>query len=83
MSDDPKASKPGKIWDRPGMVQGGSQYDLAANVLVGLALGWGAQKLWPGLKPWGYAGGIVLGTVSGFYQMFKAQQRSAQPKKRG
>ena len=83
MSDDPKAPKPGKVWDRPGMVQGGSQYDLAANVLVGLALGWGAQKLWPGIKPWGYAGGIVLGAASGFYQMFKAQQRSAKPKKQG
>jgi F0F1-type ATP synthase assembly protein I len=65
------------------MVQGGQQYDLAANVLVGVALGWGAQKLWPGLKPWGYAVGIVLGTVSGFYQMFKAQQRNAKPKKQG
>ena len=83
MSGAPEPPKGGKIWNRPGMVQGGAHYDLAANVLVGLGLGWGLQKLWPGIKPWGYAGGIVLGTASGFYQMFKAQQRSAKPKKQG
>ena len=83
MSEGPPPPKRGKVWERPGLVQGGAHYDLAANVLVGLALGWGAQKLWPGLKPWGYAGGIVLGSISGFYQLFKAQQRSAKQKKQG
>lgn len=50
-------------------------YDLAANVLVGFGLGWLAQHFFPGIKPWGLALGIVLGAVSGFYQLFKAQGR--------
>ena len=51
--------------------EAGAGIDLAANVFVGLALGWLAQKFVPGLKPWGYVGGLVLGAVSGFYQLFK------------
>jgi F0F1-type ATP synthase assembly protein I len=47
--------------------------EMAANVIVGLALGWGAEKLWPSIKPWGMACGLILGTVSGFYQLFKLE----------
>jgi len=51
-------------------------YDLLANVLVGLGLGWLAQHFLPGIKPWGYVGGILLGSLSGFYQLFKTQNRT-------
>ncbi len=55
---------------------GASGYDLAANVLVGFGLGWLLQRHFSGLKPWGVVGGIVLGAVSGFYQLFKTSGRS-------
>jgi F0F1-type ATP synthase assembly protein I len=47
--------------------------DMAANVLVGVGLGWLAEKAWPGIHPYGLAGGVVLGTVSGFYQLVKRE----------
>ena len=49
---------------------GGSE--IAGNVIAGLALGWLAQYFFPGIKPWGYAVGILLGAASGFYQVIKA-----------
>jgi F0F1-type ATP synthase assembly protein I len=57
----------------PGRNAGAQGYDLAANVLVGFGLGWLAQHFFSGIKPWGLGGGIVLGSASGFYQLFKSQ----------
>ena len=51
--------------------EAGAGMDLAANVFVGLALGWLLQKFVPSAHPWGYVGGLILGAVSGFYQLFK------------
>ena len=46
---------------------------LVANIIVGLAIGYGFQWQWPQSKPWGLLGGLVLGIVSGFYQLFKRE----------
>jgi F0F1-type ATP synthase assembly protein I len=81
VSQGPAPRRPGQAWQRVSSREAGAGYDLAANIFVGLALGWGAQKLWPGLTPWGYAGGILLGSLSGFYQLFKSQNRGAGQKK--
>ena len=77
----PGENKPGAAWRGLGDRDAGSGYDLAANIIVGLGLGWLAQLFWPGLRPWGYGGGIILGTCSGFYQIFKSQQRASAQKK--
>lgn len=62
------------VWERVNVgSEASAGYDLAGNIIVGLGLGWLAQHFFPGLKPWGYAGGILLGSVSGFYQLFKLQ----------
>jgi F0F1-type ATP synthase assembly protein I len=72
-SDKPK--RIGSVWQRASSGREASAgYDIAANILVGLGLGWLLQRFFPGLKPWGYAGGIILGAISGFYQLFKTQQ---------
>jgi len=66
---------------------GGNQ--LAGNIIVGLGLGWLAQHYFPGIAPWGLAGGIILGAISGFYQVlkgsgafesFKAKDKDTEPK---
>ena len=72
------APKPGPptVWDRVAPRSAAAEgYDLAANVLVGFGLGWLVQHFFPGIRPWGLVGGLVLGSVSGFYQLFKAQGR--------
>jgi len=75
--------KPGKIWQRVRPNQASVGYDLVANIILGFGLGWGAQWLWPGIKPWGYFFGVLLGAVSGFYQLFKLQNRDDSQKKAG
>lgn len=68
--------KPPRIWQRAAMGREASAgYDLAANIIVGLGLGWLAQRFFPGIRPWGYAGGIILGSISGFYQLFRLQSK--------
>jgi F0F1-type ATP synthase assembly protein I len=72
------------VWDRASVGREASAgYDLAANIIVGLGLGWLAQRFWPGIAPWGYVGGILLGSASGFYQLFKNQSRPKPPTKAG
>ncbi|MFH0794926.1 MAG: AtpZ/AtpI family protein [bacterium] len=38
---------------------------MVAAPLVGAALGWGAQKLWPSISPWGIVAGVAVGFASG------------------
>jgi hypothetical protein len=59
----------------------GAGYDLVGNIVVGLGLVWIARKIWPELSVKAYGFGVVLGAVSGFYQLFKSQQRESQKKK--
>lgn len=60
----------------------GAGYDLVGNIVVGLGLVWIARKIWPGISVKAYGFGVVLGAVSGFYQLFKMQQRASKaPKK--
>lgn len=54
----------------PGLA-GGSE--IAGNVIAGLGLGWLLEYFFPGVHPWGLAGGIVLGSVSGFYHLLKRE----------
>lgn len=81
MSPGAPDKRPSSIWTR---AQAGREaaagYDLAANVMVGLGLGWLAQRFWPGLHPWGYVGGLLLGAASGFYQLFKQHGRPKRPR---
>lgn len=44
---------------------------MAASVLVGVGLGWLAEKKWPQISPWGLAAGVLLGAASGFWELFK------------
>jgi F0F1-type ATP synthase assembly protein I len=55
--------------------------DMAANVLVGLGLGYLLERFWPQIKPFGLAGGLVLGAVSGFYQLFMREEQRRKKKK--
>lgn len=76
MTEPAPKPRPATVWDRMSTGNGAAVgYDLAANVLVGFGLGWLAQHFFAGIRPWGLAGGIVLGSASGFYQLFKAQSR--------
>jgi F0F1-type ATP synthase assembly protein I len=76
----PPVRRPGALWQRTAAGKEASAgYDLAGNILVGLGLGWVAQHYFPGLSPWGYGVGIVLGSISGFYQLFRTQQRPKSP----
>lgn len=77
----PVEGKPGSAWRGLSNRDAGTGYDLVANIIVGLGLGWLAQWFWPAVRPWGYGAGIILGTFSGFYQIFKRQQRATAPKK--
>jgi F0F1-type ATP synthase assembly protein I len=58
----------------------GAGYDLVANILVGLGLVWVARYFWPGLPKSLYGLGVVLGAISGFYQLFKSQPKAGPPK---
>lgn len=42
------------------------------NIVVGLGMGWFIEHYWPQSHPWGYAGGVGLGLISGFWQLLKA-----------
>ena len=53
----------------------GAGYDLVGNIVVGLGLVWIVRYFFPGVPKAWYAAGVVLGAVSGFYQLFKAQGR--------
>ncbi len=48
-----------------------SGYELPANILVGVFLGWVIQRYWPAAKPLGIFVGTLLGTVSGIWQIYK------------
>lgn len=77
----PPKRRPAVLWNRVAVGREASAgYDLAANIIFGLGLGWVAQRFWPEIKPWGYAAGILLGSISGFYQLFKLQNRPQAPK---
>jgi hypothetical protein len=79
VSEAPKR-KPGGVWDRAAMGREASAgYDLAANIFVCLFLAWALKRwFWPEMPKLGYAIAIILGSISGFYQLFKSQSR---PKK--
>jgi hypothetical protein len=42
---------------------------------VGLGLVWLARWIWPSLPKASYGAGVVLGAISGFYQLFKTQSK--------
>ena len=63
---------------------------IIGNLVVGLLIGYGIEWVWPQSKPWGMVAGLLLGIVSGFYQVFKREaqitrrwkeRRAAQKKK--
>ena len=76
--------KPGRLVEKARLAstEGGAGTDLAANVFVGVFLGWLAQKAWPEIDPYGMAGGVVLGSISGFYQLFKRERLRAEREKK-
>jgi ATP synthase protein I len=47
---------------------------LTANILVGLALGYAADR-WGGTAPWGVIVGIILGTTSAFISLYRILQK--------
>ncbi len=50
-------------------------YDLVGNIVIGAGLGFVVDRYWPASHPWSLLGGFLLGMVSGFYQLFKQQDR--------
>ena len=56
---------------------------LAANVLVGVGLGWVTQHYFPQTDPWGYVAGILLGFASGLWQVLKHEAGPATVKEKG
>ncbi|MGH7442112.1 MAG: AtpZ/AtpI family protein [bacterium] len=78
-----KQRVPGRptVWKRLPQDPGASGgYDLAACVLVGWGLGWASQRFLGVPAPWGLLAGILLGSASGFYQLFKVQVLSPRGK---
>jgi F0F1-type ATP synthase assembly protein I len=69
----PKQDPLNKGAKEPNALSGVGGNVLAANVVVGVGLGWVAQHFFPAITPWGYGGGVILGTVSGFWQILKAE----------
>jgi F0F1-type ATP synthase assembly protein I len=48
-----------------------ASYSLVGAILLFGALGYGVDR-WFGAAPWGVAGGLTLGLITGFYQLAKA-----------
>ena len=55
--------------------------DLAANVIVGLVLGYLCQRFLPWSRPWGFLLFLFLGIGAGFWQLYKSEARSPKDKK--
>jgi F0F1-type ATP synthase assembly protein I len=55
--------------------------DLAASIIVGLALGYGCQRFLPWSRPWGFLIFLFLGIAAGFWQLFKSQPAGRKEKK--
>ncbi len=49
--------------------------DLLAAVIVGGGLGWGCDTYLFDSRPWGMAGGLVLGLVAGVRNAYRSAQR--------
>ena len=77
----PKKKPP--IFDKlAGSKDSGAGYDLVGNIVVGLGLVWIVRKIWPSISVKAYGFGVVLGAISGFYQLFKMQQRASKAAKK-
>jgi ATP synthase protein I len=61
--------KPGSVAGKSGLVYG-AIFSLVAAVIVMLGVGWVLDR-WLGTTPWLLVGGIVLGSVVGFYQFIR------------
>lgn len=48
--------------------------ELAAGILVGAFLGWQLDK-WADSSPWGLLGFLILGTIAGFWNVYKLAAR--------
>ena len=73
----PAPKKP-PLFNKLENAQGSSAgYDLVGNIVIGLGLVWVARSFWPGLPKASYGAGVILGAISGFYQLFKTQSREA------
>ena len=51
-----------------------ASYSLIGAILLFGGLGYGCDR-WFGSEPWGLVGGLLLGVVTGFYQLAKAVWR--------
>lgn len=69
MSDNPKRSDSLSFAQAYG-IYGSAGFQLALSVVLGVMAGhWLDQKL--ATKPWFLVGGVVLGTVAGFVNLFR------------
>ncbi len=75
MSPAPAPKKPALFNKLSNSRDSGAGYDLVGNILVGLGLVWVARYFWPNLPRKAYGVGVVIGAISGFYQLFKAQAK--------
>lgn len=48
----------------------GAITSLVVSIIVMLGIGWALDR-WLGIGPWGVVGGILLGSVVGFYQFIR------------
>lgn len=54
---------------KSGMIYGAIT-SLVVSIIAMLGIGWALDR-WLGIGPWGIVGGILLGSVVGFYQFIK------------
>ena len=78
MSESPLKQKKPPLFNKLQNAQdSGAGYDLVGNIVVGLFLVWVLRHFWPEIPKAAYGGGVVLGAISGFYQLFKSQPQAA------
>jgi F0F1-type ATP synthase assembly protein I len=83
MTEEVKKSKLPKLVDNPArklMNSSAVGYDLAANVVMGIGIGWVIMHFWPSTKPWSFLICMALGIISGFWQLYKTVLRPTKKK---
>jgi len=74
--EEKEKTDPKKAKDYPALVAGRDVMagtDLAANIIVGMIFGGVVHKYWEGGRPWALIVFLILGVVTGFYQLFKRE----------
>ena len=55
--------------------------ELAASIVIGTLMGYGLDR-WLGTAPWFMLGGLILGAVAGFRNLYREINRMDDPRKK-